>query len=117
MGMVETFSNSAKQSVTRVNMHYRIPANNYIRVSLKLNDFVMCTKVALIHDWNNLALNIRYIFRKLIKGEALINGEAGIFFRINKQGGPNKSVEGGKILELNSRACPSIRDRDFSFQI
>ena len=63
----------------------------------------------MIHDWNHLALNIRYIFRKLIKGEAIINREAGIFFRINKQGGPNKSVEGGKILELDSRACHLLR--------
>ena len=66
--------------------------------------------MALIHDWNHLALNIRYIFRKLIKGEVIVNREAGIFSRINKRGGPNKSVKGGKILELNSRACPSIED-------
>ena len=34
MGRVESFSISAtKQSVTRVNMLYRIPANDYIRVS------------------------------------------------------------------------------------
>ena len=65
--------------------------------------------MALIHDWSHLALNISYILRKLIKGEAVLNREARIFSRINKRGGPNKSVEGGKILELNSRACPSIR--------
>ena len=67
--------------------------------------------MALFHDWNHLVLNMRYIFfRKLIKGEAVINREAGIFSKINKRGGPNKSVEGGKIFKLNKRACPSIKD-------
>ena len=67
--------------------------------------------MVLFQDRNHLVLNMRYrFFRKSIKGEAVINREAGIFSRINKQGGPNKSVEVGKIIELNSRACPSIKD-------
>ena len=45
-----------------------------------------------------------------MKVEVVINGEAGFFSRINKQGASNKSVEDGKILELNNWACPSIKD-------
>ena len=42
--------------------------------------------------------------------KTLIKGEGGIFFsRINKRGGSNKSVEGGKISRKNKWACPFIR--------
>ena len=37
--------------------------------------------------------------------------EGRIFFsKINKKGGPNKSVEGEKFLKLNKRVYPSIKD-------